>query len=299
MWSLGFCGIVVLAIVVLIMGGSDSVNQPYVETFAEEPSGINTVDDILEHRKLNATLRAMEENDMDLYHELSSGATSREIESAERGGFTRCRIVHTDPRMSDLLDLETIKAGETASRDDCFNACDADVRCKQAVHRHSKGSSTCFPMSVLSEPGDEREEEEGEFATLVCDTYGAKKDDVVPSMKKTYLKYRKVRARQEDSIKSQLLELGRKLKSEGKDNMVDEYKTDAADVLGTIQALQGEAGGEMDRYEQERDEHVKLDGTIARLQTGVFSSRLHMMLWLVIALVGGAGTLWLMLRPIK
>jgi hypothetical protein len=290
---------VVLVIVVVLMGERDDGVIPHVETLTTLPSGINTVDDILEHRKLNSALRSMEENDLDLYHELSEGTTSREIKAAERGGFTRCKIVHTEPRMSDLLDLETIKAGETASRDECFNACDADVRCKQAVHRHSKGSSTCFPMSVVSEPGDKRQEEEGEFATLVCDTSGAKKVDVVPSMKKTYLEYRKIRARQEDSIKSQLLELGNKLKAEGKDEMMDAYKVDTEAVLANIQSLQGRAGDEMDKYEQEREKHVKLEGTIAKLKTGVFSSRLHMILWLGVASVGGALTLWLLLRPIK
>ena len=259
----------------------------------------NTIRDVLKSKKIDLQIKELERTDEEFFQELNSGMLGEEMSDGYSGDslrrFNRCRVVPGGAQMTDLIDLETVKAGSIASRQECFDACDADVRCKQAVHRISKGSSTCFPMSVVSKDIDSTEDDGEEFETLRCDQGTLTTQVVVGDMQSVYNKYKTKRDRQADLVKRSVGKIEKELRMEDKKNLVHRYKNTTDAVLKDIMKLEDETEKELRELAEKRKEKEEIEGQLMNEKQKTTTSQFHMHIWIFLALVALAGTSWLLL----
>ena len=259
----------------------------------------NTIRDVLKSKKIDLQIKELERTDEEFFQELNSGMLGEEMSDGYSGDslrrFNRCRVVPGGAQMTDLIDLETVKAGSIASRQECFDACDADVRCKQAVHRLSKGSSTCFPMSVVSKDIDSTEDDGEEFETLRCDQGTLTTQVVVGDMQSVYNKYKTKRDRQADLVKRSVGKIEKELRMEDKKNLVHRYKNTTDAVLKDIMKLEDETEKELRELAEKRKEKEEIEGQLMNEKQKTTTSQFHMHIWIFLALVALAGTSWLLL----
>ena len=259
----------------------------------------NTIQDVLKSKKIDLQIKELEKTDEEFFQQLNSGMLGEEMsdgysdETLRR--FNRCRVVPGGAQMTDLIDLETVKAGSVASRQECFDACDADVRCKQAVHRLSKGSSTCFPMSVISKDIDPTDNDGEEFETLRCDQGTLTTQVVVGDMQSVYNKYKKKRERQADLVKKSIGKIEKKLKMEDTKNLVHRYKNTTNAVLKDIMKLEDETEEELRELAEKQKEKEEIEGQLMNEKQKTITNQFHMHIWLFLAVIASAGTSWLLL----
>lgn len=263
----------------------------------------NTAKDLLTQKKIDAQIKELEQTDIDFYNQIESGVVGQEMDDGPLGKelrrFQRCRVVPTGAEMTDLIDLETVKAGSIASRSECFDACDADIRCKQAVHRQSKGTSTCFPMSAPSKDTPVLDGDGDEFQTLRCDQGTLTDGMVVGDMQTVYSGYIKKRKLQEDAVKESVKKIEAKLRMEDRKKLVTKYKTDRDDVLKKVKELEVETEDELRSLNKLDHEDSELDAEISAGKRRLSSQSSHMWMWSAVALLTVGGTWWAVVRLIK
>ena len=255
-------------------------------------------------QKFNQLLKGLEQTNTDLTHELTFGELGINIRDKENSknedGFRRCVIVPYEAKLTDLMNLDGIDAGDIVSREECFNACDDDLRCKQAVHRLSKGSSVCYPMSSASNDTTMSSNSgEDEFVTLRCDQNNTSKQNVTGEMNNVYEKYKKKRNLQEEAINETILNTIKDLKREKKDGIMAVYKSDASQVKMQVDRLDSMVQNKMTKYNQQREEHTKLDRNIVREKNKMVSTQLHLIIWCIACVLGIGLTTWIMFRQFK
>jgi len=285
--------------VMKFQGHHNQISSPEVREPMEGLDDSNTIRDVVKAKKIDLQIKELEKTDADFFQELDSGMLGEEMNDGYSGDslrrFNRCRVVPGGAQLTDLIDLETVKAGSIASRSECFDACDADVRCKQAVHRLSKGSSTCFPMSVAGKETDPTDEDGDEFETLRCDQGTLSTQVVVGDMQSVYNKYREKRARQADAVKGSVSMIERDLRMESKKNLVNRYKEDTDSVLRNILELESETEQELHELAKRRKENEAVEGQLNNEKQKTSKSQFHMHMWLLIAVIALVGTGWLLL----
>jgi hypothetical protein len=263
----------------------------------------NTAKDLLTQKKIDAQIKELEQTDINFYDQIESGVISQEMDDGPLGKelrrFLRCRVVPTGAEMTNLIDLETVKAGSIASRSECFEACDADIRCKQAVHRQSKGTSTCFPMSAPSKDTPVFDGDGDEFQTLRCDQGTLTDGSVVGDMQTVYSGYIKKRKLQEDAVKDSVKKIEARLRMEDRKKLVTKYKTDRDDVLKKVKELEGETEAELQALNELDREDSSLDGEISAGKRKLSSQSSHMWMWTIVSLLAVGGTWWAVVRLIK
>ena len=263
----------------------------------------NTAKDLLTQKKIDAQIKELEQTDIDFYNEIESGIVSEEMDDGLIGKnirrFQRCKVVPTGAEMTDLIDLETVKAGSIASRSECFDACDADIRCKQAVHRQTKGTSTCFPMSKVSKDTPVHDGEGDEFQTLRCDRGTLSESGVIDDMQNVYSQYADKRKKQADAVKASVEKIEAKLRMEDRKKLVTTYKNDRDDVLKKVMELEEETNTELHKLNQVDSESRMLDGEISAGKRKLSSQNSHLWVWSVIAALSAGGTWWVVTRLIK
>ena len=221
--------------------------------------------------------------------------------------YSRCKEVSGKTRMGSPLSLKNIKYGAPATKDECFQACNDDIKCQQAVYRMQKKSSSCFPMSnissgsLLSTPN---EENKLDFVTLQCGMKDTTESTLLTqNFSKILGDYEKERIKYQDKIGGHFREMNsivnENVLGSGMVPRANEFLKESQKELVKMHNLSDKLDASVSKRNQELDLQNEYEAKLVESQFTLNSNLSHLYLWILISILGVGGLILVSMRKFK